>query len=182
MQVRTQLFSYRCALFTMILLTVGMVMMTFRSFWWLDGVGKNGPGVNHTIIDSWHGKVVLRTNGFLSSLEGNWWATSVPRSSLVADDYANLLGYEGHGRALFRFGFLWKGTLGLDNRLIVVIPHWVFLLMFASINIFLFRRVRRLRKAIQCAEHLCACGYDLRASRSRCPECGRAVDEFPAQK
>jgi hypothetical protein len=56
---------------------------------------------------------------------------------------------------------------------IVGIPHW-FLAMCAATPLLLplFRR-RRLRRRLR--QGLCAvCGYDLRANKERCPECGTA--------
>jgi hypothetical protein len=55
-------------------------------------------------------------------------------------------------------------------------PHWVFVVLFGVLPVREgwkhLVRSRRVRK------HLCpACGYDLRASRDRCPECGAAAGE-----
>ena len=52
----------------------------------------------------------------------------------------------------------------------LIVPHWfVFLLTLLPVP-WLWRRTRRVRRA---DEGRCAvCGYDLRASPQRCPECG----------
>jgi hypothetical protein len=56
----------------------------------------------------------------------------------------------------------------------VIIPHWFVVLMSGVLPLaWIHARRRRARRA---AAGLCAaCGYDLRASPERCPECGTAV-------
>jgi hypothetical protein len=56
----------------------------------------------------------------------------------------------------------------------VVLPHW--LLACASGVMPLVYGVARMRRKWRCYQGRCAaCGYDLRASPERCPECGEAV-------
>jgi hypothetical protein len=57
------------------------------------------------------------------------------------------------------------------------VPHWLFALAFLSPlhGIWKTRRVRRRLAAGLCA----ACGYDLRASKDRCPECGCEIKQKP---
>jgi hypothetical protein len=58
----------------------------------------------------------------------------------------------------------------------VWVPHWFAVLacLFIPLTVFLPRAVRRrrLRRRLA-ARHCMTCGYDLRASPDRCPECGR---------
>jgi hypothetical protein len=57
----------------------------------------------------------------------------------------------------------------------VVVPHWA-LAMFFSVTpgLWLWSHRRRRRVQARAAEGLCQrCGYDLRATPGRCPECGR---------
>lgn len=68
-------------------------------------------------------------------------------------------------------GFASPGTQ-MDSYSIIF-PHWFALLVSAipAIAIIIFWKSRRRRMS----KGLCAnCGYDLRASPSRCPECGQA--------
>jgi predicted amidophosphoribosyltransferase len=61
------------------------------------------------------------------------------------------------------------------------VPHWVILPALAALPAIAVRRLwtaRRRATLGRCA----SCGYDLRASPERCPECGQAVGEPGANK
>jgi hypothetical protein len=56
----------------------------------------------------------------------------------------------------------------------VVIPHWFIVAGFAlTPAVWLRSHIRRQRQ--RQAGHCTVCGYDLRATPERCPECGTAV-------
>jgi hypothetical protein len=59
------------------------------------------------------------------------------------------------------------------------VPHWFALLATATLPLLLVaHRVAAFRRAKHAPEHPCAtCGYDLRATPDRCPECGAAPRE-----
>lgn len=58
------------------------------------------------------------------------------------------------------------------------VPHWFVLLLCLPFPLFWLRRVRRLRQRTR--HGLCLkCGYDLRESKSRCPECGTPIPTPP---
>lgn len=75
----------------------------------------------------------------------------------------------GHNRSTSRHGG--------HNKYCVELPYWVLSVPVALINLVVFRRaVLRLRQLDQVRRRVCIhCGYDLRASRGRCPECGKAI-------
>src|SRR5688572_13035945 len=63
----------------------------------------------------------------------------------------------------------------------LTLPYWLFTLAFASPFLLMAWRHWRSRAARRIAAGLCpACGYDLRASGTRCPECGAARAAHPA--
>ncbi|HEX2973516.1 MAG TPA: hypothetical protein VHP11_14370 [Tepidisphaeraceae bacterium] len=57
----------------------------------------------------------------------------------------------------------------------VYVPHWLLIAMFSVLPASWFMRTRRDRlRRIRLG--LCrVCGYDLRANRERCPECGKPI-------
>lgn len=64
-------------------------------------------------------------------------------------------------------------TVGVADSLRFAIPYWLQLLAFATApTIFVFRWNKKRRRP----KGLCPkCGYDLRATPDRCPECGTVV-------
>ncbi len=90
------------------------------------------------------------------------------------DDYhkpANF-GYGSWSRPLFR-----RYNSGEDWSCFVVVPHWIPILILSSLFGIFYLPLRRRRKRKKLG--LCVkCGYDLRASKDRCPECGT---KFPNQ-
>jgi hypothetical protein len=72
-----------------------------------------------------------------------------------------------------REGMIYPGEPPLPYRAVVV-PWWFGAASFAALP--LARTAARLRRRRHAARGLCpACGYDLRATPARCPECGRAA-------
>jgi hypothetical protein len=60
----------------------------------------------------------------------------------------------------------------------ISVPHWFVIAIAAIPPLACVRRLRRIRR--RKALGLCAtCGYDLRASKDRCPECGNIIQREP---
>jgi predicted RNA-binding Zn-ribbon protein involved in translation (DUF1610 family) len=58
----------------------------------------------------------------------------------------------------------------------LIIPHWILLAGSATSATLMFWASNGRRRAYRLAHNLCIrCGYDLRASIARCPECGTAI-------
>jgi hypothetical protein len=97
----------------------------------------------------------------------------------------------GFVRRYFRWKFVrlawWNtGRLALpgggwqDNRALIV-PDWLLVLVLVPLPSWWFMRLRNdRRQARRKLESRClSCGYDLRASTDRCPECGTPIESTP---
>lgn len=81
-----------------------------------------------------------------------------------------------------RLGFRLRSMRGPINTRIHIIfvsaPYWSLAGLFAgfpALQLLRFHRRRWLRRNRQAADRCVGCGYDLRASRDYCPECGAAI-------
>jgi hypothetical protein len=78
--------------------------------------------------------------------------------------------------AIFDHQMHWNGMSGAQfysaERWTLTLPYWLILIL-VSAPLWL-RVIRRIRAAPH-AGHCAVCGYDLRASPQRCPECGTVV-------
>ena len=81
-------------------------------------------------------------------------------------------------RGFKRFGIDFGGSYGDDGSMLwnLVLPYWMITslaVVLPMIRVEVWRRDRRMRH--RTARGLCPrCGYDLRATPQRCPECGAA--------
>ena len=99
---------------------------------------------------------------------------------------SNLMDTPQRGRLGFTQGSGFQRGTGLTDGTYnyVTVPHWFLTLVLGLVLFALGRRAWRRRPAGLCPN----CGYDLRESPDRCPECGRpvrgreriAADEAPA--
>jgi len=77
-------------------------------------------------------------------------------------------------------------NFSLDRHVLLEIPYWmpaVFLVTLMAIQG--WQGCRKLRRVLRQSGTCAACGYDLRATRDRCPECGSrptAGEETPRER
>jgi predicted amidophosphoribosyltransferase len=58
---------------------------------------------------------------------------------------------------------------------VLLLPLWLFVVLLAGHSVWLRRVARQALRRERAATGLChSCGYDLRATRGVCPECGSA--------
>jgi hypothetical protein len=81
---------------------------------------------------------------------------------------------------LYGFGGRWAswgfGSWRFPNSTVVAVPHWLLSLMLSALPAFWGIRAVRHREKSGCCP---SCGYDLRATPERCPECGTVPEESP---
>jgi hypothetical protein len=133
--------------------------------------GKNGTGDLGIYLESGEGKISLICDGasHMSSSGLRWWKLSVREMNstmTLAHPLRWNLQPSSMGWHLGPFGLrIW------DWRFKLVMPYWSILLISGIWPAVVFRRWRRRRRrlALGCCS---SCGYDLRATLGRCPECG----------
>ena len=108
--------------------------------------------------------------------------TATPRATKVARRGMPRAGFyhgaEEHTKSSFLGG--WGAHFRIGGKMnaidtakaFVVIPYW---LPFTLLAVLPFVRWRSRRRARKAPGHCASCGYDLRASKDRCPECGAPI-------
>jgi hypothetical protein len=131
--------------------------------WWtysgadaLEVANRNGPHTDPPMVETRYPRRVIVNGGFyrLTDLQSGWFGSSRQGISNLS-----------------------RGRFTSEWADIVYLPHWAAiaaLLPFALAavpGLMARRRRRRLRRAMRCEN----CGYDLRATPGKCPECGSVV-------
>jgi hypothetical protein len=167
--VKRRLFNVLAAV--SLVLFVVSVMSWCGSFWWNTELGYLGER-NSLVAEEWHGKVgfywmrwsatdnVQRQTGFSFRLSG------IPDHYLVASGPLASIGFGSQANRTLINGITYDESL-------VVVPYYSLLLpTLVMPSLWFWRRLRTTHFGpMQCR----GCGYDLRATPDRCPECGAAV-------
>ena len=167
-----------------LLLCVAMAGMWVRSYWIMEDIGWERPAAVIAVAGS-RGQVLFyrdietppgaaaRPLGFQHHSGG----PTIPMTQLIGSltpNYYSFFGFaaaRGEATKLIRFE-------------LVVLPHWflVFITSLLPIRCWMLWRGRRCRERRQAENRCVHCGYDLRATPDRCPECGTAVPEGHVMK
>ena len=161
----------RC-LFTVALLfglalSIAVVALWVRSYSIGDQINFDEPFDGDSLISN-NGRIVLN----VSSMGGNvgHWRFDPAHDAVTADTYG--IGREHAGVRLgeFAFAHFFEGSLPVET-FVLIIPDW--LISFATVALLVASSVMLKRLNRFCGDNVRArCGYDLRASANRCPECG----------
>jgi len=173
-----------------LLLCLTTAAMWVRSHWIIGSVVYTTPHRegNDVVDRSWvifgsPGRIGLArteyTHGDVTAEElkelvhpGEWSHYSVPASDYW-DKADAVFFYDASDWRFHGFGFYLYVSGGEYNK-ILELPYWAIFLLFAVLPLFALRRILRVRG--RKVRGLCvACGYDLRASPKRCPECGVVI-------
>ena len=151
-----------------LLVSVGMGVLWVRSYWVLEGVSYTTPRSGSASIVmlrvlSVRGYVVLTYSSDTGGQARGLQYGSQPASAGATP-----------GRWRFSYG---SGSDPARSWGEAWVPHWALLLASAILSILPAAWLIRDRERQWRIKHgLCLkCGYDLRASKERCPECGAAI-------
>jgi hypothetical protein len=150
-----------------LLLCVAAVVLWVRSYRWKEGVNFGA----HSVFTR-YGRLVLTADfndygpGASAGRPVTWVRRSQSRLGM------NLVDRPDHSFA--GFGFKRHGWAEMPKPTwVVLVPMWFVTAATALPGLWLRGAYRRRRAAERKAKGLCArCGYDLRATPGRCPECG----------
>ena len=156
-----------------LLMCVAVCVLWVRSYRRMDGVRYWSPQVVRFVFSD-HGRIYVVFASPVEHDKRGWELETLDvqdRPSVWERD----AGDANYAADLLGFGYInADGLEGLADRLrAVTIPHWFVCLTSAA------SPARRAWKALRRRRHACAglcasCGYDLRATPGRCPECGAA--------
>jgi hypothetical protein len=155
-----------------LLLCLATVAFWVRSYWrddilMLYSVDAEVP--QRREITSNFGKLTISVERVRAEFALNWprhgWRYALDKASKIFNFETSFLG----------FGYYYRNIRPAVYYLhrVVIIPHWFLALLFAILPALRLRSILRTRRQnrIGLCQH---CGYDLRASPDRCPECGHA--------
>jgi hypothetical protein len=151
-----------------LLLCVAVVVLWVRSwrvataFGWDGGAAAGGTYRDYYVVSR---------EGHLSCIALRVTGSDGRRSRFFLDEFKSAPGEEGESDVqLAGFGYKREESAEFGYRRVIV-PYWALTATFAGYPLLVLgRRFRRRRRR---ALGLCpTCGYDLRATPGRCPECG----------
>jgi hypothetical protein len=163
-----------------LLLCVAACALWVRSYHWMDQLRWWLPRDTVLAVYSDHGRVYLAAARPLSHPKRGWEreARDVAGQPGVWERDADASNYSV---SLLGFGYAnADGVEGIADFLrLVTVPHGSLCLALAALPA--ARLARALRHRRHSRAGLCLrCGYDLRATPGRCPECGEGVVSKPA--
>jgi hypothetical protein len=169
---------FRRRLFTAVsvlslLLFIATLALWVRSYWRFDRVNHVDHKHRLRRLEN------LRGHMEIAAVGSSGWAPGYSYVSSTSQDrafvFGGFAGGDSKSGSFLGFGYA-SIDLGPRTLRAIAVPHWFLALLFAILPALHLRstiRSRRLRRVGHCPR----CGYDLRATPARCPECGLAGTE-----
>jgi hypothetical protein len=191
--MKTRLFNLAAGVsLVLCLAAIGFVV---RSLFARDTVGLlliNQPAVRYAVsLDSWQGSAVVMftRTARIDGAPVPEWTSQRPQRFRVAsfprgDLYEQLVIYQnmGHWFAGFAAGSGFTATKPKTGPITIVSKNWLVaapwwaIAVVAAVLPTLWLKRRRDQRRLSLAGRCRNCGYDLRATPDRCPECGMNVE------
>jgi hypothetical protein len=182
-----RLFTLVSALF--LLLSVATVVLWARSYWRSDAIYLSRWSL-YSISSSKGGVVWIVRTSVYTHFDGT--VTSEPFSPVWSisyspeADFPRIALWDSEHGALGAgycdgMEFLWVSVEGSEDTRcrMVALPYWM--LSTAALAVVSVYPLRSIRSAGRARRSQCVrCGYDLRASPERCPECGTRIHSPPS--
>ena len=160
-----------------------LILLWVRSYWRADHLRYV---IGDVEVDDDHGPIVMGKWRFIHSERGGIQIADRDVTTLLglpglnyrsgpARSYVDIPIYSWEG-SVDRVGFDLGGFLVqiTDGEWRVIVPHWFLAAVTALLPSIAYFQRRRRRQRL--SKNLCpVCGYDLRATPDRCPECGTAA-------
>ena len=155
-----------------------MLLWILSYFAYLLAAREAYSGIGTELISASGRVIFCHFNAYENEFPPQEWGVGIKsRSSTMGQRIDTEFNFANSSKWWRRRGFLAHSTnvLGPYSTLIVVIvPHWLLIGVFAIAPAFKANRIRKERiTRYRRGNGLCVtCGYDLRATPDRCPECG----------
>jgi hypothetical protein len=156
-----------------LLLFAGTIALWVESYFYSRSIHYRRPtGLTYLIGDV--GRIALSWDDRSISEPNTWAVERNPSGGAILITHTDLF-LDSHR---WGFGYAWARPIHAGKILttyVVMAPHWFVALLFAFVpvlwTVIWWRFTYRPRTLGLCPN----CGYDLRESRDRCPECGEIV-------
>ena len=153
-----------------LLLCLATTVFWIRSYRHIDVLDFHTLSVHYDYrVISNLGVIVFDRNNYAEDDNGfNSWPIS--NGPTTADGFFDGSSVEKRSFRLgsFAFGKFYGGTMPAEDAVLILPDFLCFAVLIAPTTAWMFRRRRTSHQRTQCAR----CGYDLRATPDRCPECG----------
>jgi hypothetical protein len=176
---RKRLFT--CLTILSLILCLATVALWVRSYWRYDTLahGSSGTdGFGSLGIESKYGELYLSAAHYYANLNYSNLYNEAPGWSFGEHRFLTLDTHMDFAKKHVKHQLVGFGSFNGDLRPVgflrsIWLPHWFLALLFAILPTLRLRSILRNRHRHRAGfcQH---CGYDLRATPDRCPECGHA--------